>query len=183
MVNGRPGPDANLLPGGVTEAELRKAVAVNRSWRGVMRMTLRTAYVPPLTLKPELLRNAGPYLVLFVLTVAGTHAVLAPEGSAHDVLADLGDAGIKRIQVTTCTGRRGGSWVCRLSRSEYDKDGHGGHRQAVSSSEEIDYFACFDGDLQLHLIPVEAVEGLGSISLRKYRAFAVSGFYGPLALW
>jgi hypothetical protein len=135
------------------------------------------------TPKPEHLRDAGPYLVLFVFNAAGMPAALAPEGAAYDVLADLGSKGIKRIQVKTGIGRCAGSWRCQLSRTEYDRNAHGGHRQAVYSSEEIDYFACIDGDLQLYLIPIEAVEGLASINLRKYRPYIVSGLYGQSPLW
>lgn len=90
--------------------------------------------------------------------------------------------GIKRIQVKTGTMWDAGGWICRLSRSEYDKNGHGGHRQAVYSSEEIDYFACIDGDFQLFLIPIRVVEGLGSISLRRYEAYRVHGLYDS-RLW
>lgn len=36
MPNGRPGPEPRLLPGTVTEEQLRQAVAASRSWRGVL---------------------------------------------------------------------------------------------------------------------------------------------------
>ena len=127
--------------------------------------------------RPEHLRNAGPYLLLFAFNAAGIPAALAPEGAAYDVLADLATEGVKRIQVKTGTMKDGGSWICRLSRSVYDKDGHGGHRAAAYSAEEIDYFACIDGDLQLFLIPIEVVEGRFSIGLRKYDAYRVRGLY------
>jgi hypothetical protein len=120
--------------------------------------------------------------VLFAFNAAGLPAALAPEGAAYDVLADFGPEGVRRVQVKTGTGRVGGSWVCRLSRSVYDKDGYGGHRQAVYSSEEIDYFACVDGDFQLYLIPIAVVEGLASINLRKYEAYRVQGLYDS-RLW
>ena len=125
----------------------------------------------------EHLRNAGPYLVLFTFNVAGLPATLAPEGTPYDVLVDLGQHGVKRVQVKTGTGKESGSWLCRLSRSEYDKNGHGGHRQALYSSEEIDYFACVDGEFRVYLIPIDAVEDRGSISLRKYAAFRLCRLY------
>jgi hypothetical protein len=128
--------------------------------------------------KPGHLRDAGPYLVLFALNAAGLPAALAPEGAVYDVLADLGADGVKRIQVKTGTGKDAGSWRCQLTRSEYDSTGHGGHRRAVYSSEEIDYFACIDGDLQLYLLPIELVEGQASIQLRKYLPYRVTGLYG-----
>lgn len=128
--------------------------------------------------RPEFLRDAGPYLVLFAFNGSGIPATLAPEGAAYDVLADLGSPGVKRIQVKTGTGKNAGSWRCQLTRSVYDSNGHGGHRQALYSAEEVDFFACIDGDLELYLIPIEVVEGLASINLRKYRPYVVTGLYG-----
>ena len=264
MVNGRPGPAPRLLPAGVTDAQLRAAVAGNHSWRGVLRAlglksssfgpklrnacneldidyghfrsilatdarlreviatspdwptalarlgyakesgtaraTVRkhckrlgvatdhltpasrtpagSAFVFDLAPKSQHLRNAGPYLVLFALNAAGLPAALAAEGAVYDVLADLGVGGVKRIQVKTGTYQDAGSWRCPLTRSEYDPSGHGGHRRAVYSSEEIDYFACIDGDLRLYLIPIDLVEGQASIQLRKYAPYRVTGLYG-----
>jgi hypothetical protein len=269
MVNGRPGPAPQLLPAGITEAQLRAAVASSRSWKGVLRLlNLRSASygrklrnacnaldidythfrsilatdkrlrevieaaadwpaalaqlgyakgsgsaratvrkhcnrlgidtshlalspLPPsrhlcqfdVAPKPEHLRAAGPYLVLFAFNAAGMPATLAPEGAVYDVLVDLGAQGVKRVQVKTGNGRDSGSWRCQLARSVYDRTGHGGHRQAVYSSEDIDYFACIDGDLQLYLVPIEVVEGLVSINLRKYQAYVVTGLYGHPRLW
>lgn len=264
MANGRPGPAPRLLPGRVTEEQLRVAVASSRSWRGVMqalgllnkgagrklrnaantldidyshfrsilatdtqlravietstdwptalerlgytkgsgsaratvrkhcnRLGINTTHLAPspprpfehlcdfdLAPKPQHLRDAGPYLVLFAFNAAGMPATLASEGAAYDVLVDFGVRGVKRVQVKTGTGKDAGSWRCQLSRSVYDKNGHGGHRQAVYSAEEIDYFACIDGDLQLYVIPIDVVEGLLSIQLRKYAAYMVTGLYG-----
>lgn len=132
--------------------------------------------------KPAHLRHAGPYLVLFALNAAGLPAALAPEGAVYDVLADLGEMGVKRIQVKTGTGQGQSGWRCQLTRSEYDPRGHGGHRRALYSSEEIDYFACIDGELQLYLIPVTLIEGQASIQLRKYAPYRVTGLYGSLPL-
>jgi hypothetical protein len=125
------------------------------------------------------LRHAAPYMVLAAFTLLGIPATLAPEGSRYDIVAELPDLGLKRIQVKTSTrrDRTSASWACSLSRSEYDLTGSGGHRQAVYSSEEIDYFACIDGDLQLHVIPIAAVGGLRNINLRKYAAYRVPTLY------
>ena len=128
--------------------------------------------------KPQHLREAGPYLVLFAFNAAGVPAALAPEGAPYDVVADFGAAGLKRIQVKTGTGRHAGSWKCTISRSEYDRNGHGGHRRASYSAEDIDFFACVDGDLQLYLIPIGVVEGRSTIQLRNYAAYRVAALYG-----
>jgi hypothetical protein len=118
-------------------------------------------------------------MVLAALTLLGIPTALAPEGCRYDVIADLPGRGLKRIQAKTGSQRdsRSGSWVCSLSRSEYDLTGSGGHRHAVYSSEEIDLFACIDGDLQMHLIPITAVEGLQRINLRRYSAYRVPTLY------
>ena len=140
--------------------------------------SLEQSAVLDLAPQPEHLRNAGPYLVLFAFNAAGLPAALAPEGALYDVLADFGKAeGVKRIQVKTGTMKDRGSWVCRLSHSVYDRNGHGGHSAAAYCSEEIDYFACIDGDHQLYLIPIAVVEGRLSINLRKYDHYRVRGLY------
>lgn len=265
MANGRPGPAPQLLPGRVTEEQLREVVAVSRSWREVLRaLELKSSgYGPKLRnacneldidyshfrsilatdarlrevlttstdwptalaalgyangsgtaratvrrhasrlsidtshlassaprdvvaapldgMRANLahLRHAAPYMVLASFTLLGVPATLAPEGSRYDLVAELPNLGLKRIQVKTSTHNhpKSGGWVCSIARSEYDRTGSGGHRHAVYSSEEIDYFACIDGDLQLHLIPIAAVEGLRRISLRKYTAYRVPTLY------
>lgn len=265
MVNGRPGPAPRLLPVGITEEQLREAVAVCRSWNGVRRMlhlrsagfgpklrnacneldidyshfrsilatdarlrevittstdwptalaklgyakgsgtaratvrkhcnrlgidTSHLAPSPPkdpiaseldgLCARMEHLRHAAPHMVIAALTMLGIPVAVAPEGSRYDLIADLPNRGLQRIQVKTGTRRdsKSRSWACTLSRSEYDLNGSGGHRHAVYSSEEIDYFACIDGELRLHLIPIGRVEGLRMINLRKYAACQVPTVY------
>ena len=127
----------------------------------------------------EHLRHAAPYIVLASFTLLGIPATLAPEGSRYDLIAELPDMGLQRIQVKTGTRRdpSSGSWACNLSRSEYDLASSGGHRHAVYSSEEIDYFACIDGELHMHLIPIAVVEGKRNINLRKYASYRVPALY------
>lgn len=132
-------------------------------------------------LSPQLehLRQAAPYMVVAALSLLGIPVAIAPEGTRYDLIVDLPGRGLMRVQVKSGTKRdsRSKSWTCSLSRSEYDITGSGGHRLAVYSSEEIDFFACIDGDLQLHLIPIAAVEGLRNINLRKYAAYRVRTLY------
>lgn len=265
MANGRPGPAPQLLPGTVTEGQLRDAVERNRSWNGVLRaLNLRsssfgpklrnacneldidyshfrsilatdarlrevigtstdwptalaklgyakgsgtaratvrkhcnrlgidTGHLAPSPPRDQVvseldgrraqiqnLRHAAPYMVIAALAMLGIPVAVAPEGSRYDLIADLPDRGLQRVQVKTGTRRdsKSGSWACTLSRSEYDLNGSGGHRHAVYSSEEIDYFACIDGDLRLHLIPIATVEGLRMINLRKYASYQVPTVY------
>jgi len=127
----------------------------------------------------ENLRHAAPYMALASFALLGIPATLAPEGSRYDLIAEFPGLGLKRIQVKTGTRRdgRSGSWVCSLARSEYNLTGSGGHRLAAYSSEEVDFFACIDGELRLHLIPIDAVEGLLRIHLRKYASHQVPTLY------
>jgi len=114
------------------------------------------------------LRAAGPYLVAAALTLAGHTVSWAPEGSVYDLLVDIRDVGIRRVQVKTGTQRWGDAWMVTLKRSE--KTG-AGYRRACYSSEEIDYFGCVDGEGRVYLIPIAMVEGSLSISMQKYAAF------------
>jgi hypothetical protein len=111
------------------------------------------------------------------MTLLGVPATLAPEGSRYDLVADLPMRGLKRNQVKTGTGLHHGSYICSVSRSEYDLTGSGGKRHATYSSEEIDYFACVTGDLSLYLIPIAAVEGQRTLYLRKYTGYRVRTLY------
>ena len=122
---------------------------------------------------PEHLRRAGPHIVAAALTLAGLNVCAAGEGGAYDLLVDEGAAGVKRVQVKTTTTKAGPSWQCMLTRKEYSRSGAGGHRKAVYSSEQVDYFACVSQDLRVYLIPIAEVEGLTMISLRKYARYRV----------
>jgi hypothetical protein len=137
------------------------------------------AEIGGLSAQIEHLRFAAPYMVLAALTLLGIPTALAVEGSRYDLVAELPSRGLSRIQVKTgtCRDSKGGSWVCSLSRSEYDLAGSGGHRHAAYSSEEVDFFACVDGELNMHLIPIAAVEGLLRINLRKYAGYRVPALH------
>lgn len=118
------------------------------------------------------LREAGAYIVAAACALVG-HKVSWPlEPAIYDLLVDTGPTGIQRVQVKTCTYQLAGSWVCRITRSEY-ADAPGGKRRVHYSPDEIDYFAIVDGDLAVYLIPAAVLAGLGTICVRKYAAFEV----------
>ena len=117
------------------------------------------------------LRAAGPYLVAAALSLSGRCVSLAAEGASYDLLMDDPDQGLLRIQVKTTTRVVGSAWNCQLTRSVYRRGVVGGHGPAAYCSEDVDLFACVDGDGCLYLLPIKLVEGRSSISLRKYDAF------------
>jgi hypothetical protein len=138
------------------------------------------ADVEPLIPRRDQLRHAGPYLVAAALTLAGVAVGFAPEGAAYDLLADFAGLGVKRIQVKTTTSV---IWQCGISRKEYSGTGHGGHRRALYSAEDVDYFGCVTFEQAIFLIPIAVVEGRSSISLRRFEAFRLPGHaaVAPLA--
>ena len=107
-------------------------------------------------------------MIAAALTLAGHAVSWAPEGAVYDLLVDVRGVGIQRVQVKTGTRRSGGTWLVGLTRSEYRQ---GSQRRACYSAEEVDYFGCVDGDGHRYLIPIQAVEGMYSISVRKYAGY------------
>jgi PD-(D/E)XK nuclease superfamily protein len=125
------------------------------------------------TFSPRLghLRAAGPYIVAAALTLAGHAVSWAPEGAAYDLLVDISSQGIRRVQVKTTTRRSAETWHCQLTRSAYKRDALGGHVRSCYSAEEVDLFACVDGNGVVYMLPIHLVEGKTSISLRKYAMY------------
>src|SRR4051794_32108512 len=121
--------------------------------------------------RPECLRAAGPHIVAAALTLTGRSVSTAPEGAAYDLVVDDTEHGLRRIQVKTTTRRANDTWACQLTRSEYRRGKVGGHGPARYCAEEVDLFACVDGDGKIYLIPIGAVEGSMTIHLRRYDAF------------
>src|SRR3954454_23293143 len=119
----------------------------------------------------EHLRAAGPHIVAATLTLAGHAVSWAPEGAAYDLLVDIRSQGIRRVQVKTTTRRSAETWHCQLTRSAYKGDAPGGHVRSCYSAEEVDVFACVDGDGAVYMLPIQLVEGKTSINMRKYAAY------------
>jgi hypothetical protein len=121
---------------------------------------------------PRQLRSAGPFLVAAALTLQGYGVSLAAEGLAYDLVVDMAGT-LRRVQVKTSSSMSRGQWCCGLRRTRYSASGHGGHRHALYTSEDIDFFACVDGRGRIYLIPIGVVEGRSTITLRRYEAFRV----------
>lgn len=111
------------------------------------------------------LRYAGAYLVAGACALLGHRISWPLEPAAYDLLVDTGS--IQRVQVKTTTWRQDGEWACKVTRSASG-------RKAWYTAADIDYFGIVDGDLQVFLIPVGVLDGLGTIVVRKYGAFRLA---------
>ena len=118
----------------------------------------------------EQLRVAGPYLVAAALTLAGCVVSWPNEGVAYDLVVEMPSGSLQRVQVKTSTRSAAGTWQCKLTRAE---EVSGVRQRCYYSSEDVDVFACVDGEGAVYVIPISVVEGLSSISLRKYKEFLV----------
>ena len=122
--------------------------------------------------RPDRLRFAGPYLVAAAMTMAGCVVSWPTEGAVYDLVVELPTGSLQRVQVKTSTRADAETWQCKLTRTE---EIGGVRRRSFYSREDIDAFACVDGDGAVYLIPIDVVEGVSSISLRKYQAFRLRG--------
>lgn len=122
--------------------------------------------------QPDLanLRSAAPSMAAAWFVLRGCPAAFPVEVAVFDLLVSLPD-GVKRVQVKTTTTRNHGSWLARI-----------GHRPNAGGSstppvpydpDEIDLFFIVDGDLNLYLIPIQAVAGRTSIVVRAYQQYIV----------
>lgn len=180
-----------------TDAELRQALSTARAWPELMqalgyredsgsaRATIRKhaarlhldvarfAARPSLdaadpfagTPDPAHLRYAGAYLVAGACALLGHRVSWPLEPAAYDLLVDTGR--IQRVQVKTTTSRQDGEWACKVTRLA--AGGKGWY-----TADDIDYFGVVDGDLQVYMIPVDVLAGLGTIVVRRYDAFRLS---------
>ena len=124
------------------------------------------------------LRAAGPHLVAATLALLGVPVSPAAEGLAYDLLADMGTGRIARIQVKTTSRRVGDTWECGLTRNSYTAAARCGHRKAVYSAEDVDFFACVDPSAAVYLVPIAAVEGLTTLTLRRYEQYRLRHISG-----
>jgi hypothetical protein len=118
--------------------------------------------------EPERLREAGAFLVAAACALRGYRVSWPLEPVAYDLVVDAGAHGLQRVQVKTGTSRAGGSWVAWITKGA----------RTPYSRDEVDWFGVVDGDLSVYMIPIDAVEGQASVSLRRYEGYRLRGGSG-----
>lgn len=121
---------------------------------------------------PRHLRAAGSMLVAAALTLSGHRVSWPLEPTVYDLLVDVRDRRVCRVQVKTTTVAVDGAWLCKLTHSTYAACA-GGKRTTHYDPDDVDYFGIGDGDQSVYLVPMSAVAGLSAISMRKYQAYLV----------
>lgn len=114
------------------------------------------------------LRDAGAYLVAAACAMRGFKISWPLEPAVYDLLIDTGRS-LLRVQVKTTTWRLHGAFACKITRRS-------GGEKTWYTKDDIDYFGVVDGDQQVYMIPVEVVDGTGTIIVRQYDAFRISAF-------
>ena len=100
------------------------------------------------------------------------------EPAAYDMIVDS-DEGLVRVQVKSTRSKDdAGRWLVRIYRQSYDRDAklttNGPRVRRNYSDAEIDYFFIVASDGSKYLIPLNVVQGIGSLTLdSKYAAFRV----------
>ena len=112
------------------------------------------------------LRNAGPNLAAAWFLLCGMPVLWPLEPCRYDFVVQAHDT-FHRIQVKTTTYGDGLTSFATMSTSS--RNG-----RALYTEDQIDYFFVIDADFDAYLIPVAAVLGLHSISLRAYCSFRVA---------
>jgi hypothetical protein len=109
------------------------------------------------------LRAAGAYLVAGACALLGYKVSWPLEPTRYDLLVDTG-GDVQRVQVKTTAWRLDGAWACKIT-----------HRQSAQTAwytkQDIDYFGVVDGDQRVYMIPVEVVDGTGTIIVRHYDSY------------
>jgi len=94
----------------------------------------------------------------------------------YDLITES-DEGLLRIQVKTTTYQENGSWYVNIGRLTYTQEMEpttaGKRKKTPYLESEIDYFFIVTQDNDKYLIPIKAVLGLASISLKKYKIYKV----------
>ena len=119
------------------------------------------------------LRASGPYIVAAACSMLGFNISWPLEPVAYDLLVDDG-CRIWRTQVKTTTWRLNGAWACKITHRE-------GAQKAWYTSQQIDYFGIVDAEQRVYMIPVAAVDGLGTIIVRQYERYRLQPATPPAA--
>lgn len=181
---------------GWTEAQLRAAVRASNSWDQVSKILsldeASTASALPghaarlgidsrhfaerkrsgdlSDLRPDIgrLDRAGPMLAAAWFILCGWDVSWPLEPSRFDLLVSRG-VETRRIQVKTTTVRVGEAWKVYLSNTR--------SQRRTYDPSEIDDFFVITADLDLYLIPLQAVGGLHAIHLSGYERFKVQNLH------
>lgn len=122
----------------------------------------------PFVAEPDLkhLRSAGAFIVAAACALRGLVISWPLEPAVYDLLVDTG-SGVHRVQVKTTTWRLNGAWACKITHRE-------GGSTAWYTKQEIDYFGIVDGGQDVYMIPVEVVDGTGTIIVRRYDRYRIA---------
>lgn len=122
--------------------------------------------------QPDLanLQSAAPSMAAAWFTLRGCPVSFPVEPAVFDLLASTPE-GIKRLQVKTSTCRSRDSWQVNVGRRPHCTGNLG--PRTTYDPDEIDLFFIVDGDLNLYLIPIQAVAGRTSIVVRAYQRYIV----------
>jgi hypothetical protein len=180
-----------------TDKDLRDAVACSQTWAEVTAMlgydsstsgratikshaarlgldlshlstvgpVLPATEVPPVDLAN--LRSAAPSIALTWFTLRGQPPSVPLEPQRYDMVVET-SRGFKRVQVKSTTFFANGAWQVGVSHRP-DKNG----KREPYSPDDVDLFFIIDGEMNLYLIPIDALGGRIAINLRAYENFRV----------
>lgn len=183
-----------------TDEDLCKAVQLSTTWTGVatalnlvgggktigaikghaLRLRLDTAHlqVPPpaqgntaqyALLQLINLRAAAPSIAMAWFLLRGYRPSIPVEPCEYDLVIDCGGQ-MQRVQVKTVSQPTcRGVWEANISRSVRSSEGS----QLAYDPDEIDLFFIVDGEMRIYLIPIVAVAGKVTISLKAYALYLV----------
>lgn len=113
------------------------------------------------------LRSAAPSIALTWFTLRGQPPSVPLEPQRYDMVVET-SRGFRRVQVKSTTFFANGAWQVSVSHRP-DKNG----KREPYSSADVDQFFIVDGDMNLYLIPINALGGRIAINLRAYDDFKV----------
>jgi len=129
----------------------------------------------------ENLRRAAQSLTMAWFMLRGLWPATPAEPRPYDLLLDT-SGGVKRLQVktTTCL-TASGSWQAGIGRHAGGGDKH--NQKVPYSPGETDLFVIVDGNFAIYLIPIAAVSGRVSVSLKSYSQFVVGSAASMFREW